>query len=109
MVGLARGLVFMLSLLALGAGDAPDTGRQLSIHPAVRLVVDARGDLHFEVRAARGDGWLHLAGRFARSRDDWPALKALNGHGQPVHGRFYRVPYALLRDEYRVLGIAALF
>lgn len=109
LVLLARGLVLLLSLLALGAGAAPLAGRQLSIHPAVRLVVDDRGDLHFEVRAAGGDGWSHLAGRFARSRDDWPALKALNGNGQPVRGRFYRIPYALLRDEYRLLGIAALF
>jgi N-acetylmuramoyl-L-alanine amidase len=105
----ARVFLILTALVALGVGEAKDTANQLSIHPAVRLVVDARGDLHIEVRAARGDGWSHLADRFARSRDEWAAIKRLNGGGDLVQGRYYRVPYTLLRDEYRVLGIAALF
>ena len=105
----ARLCLILMAVLALGAGQRQDSANQLSIHPAVRLVVDERGDLHIEVRAAGGDGWSHLADRFARSRDDWAALKALNGGGDLVRGRYYRVPYALLRDEYRVLGIAILF
>ncbi len=91
------------------ASAAPAGDRVLEIHPAVRLVVNPRGDLLFEVKAAPGDGWSHLAGRFARSKEDWPALKALNGGGEPARDRYYQVPYALLRDEYRFLGIAALF
>jgi len=104
---------FLALLLLTGAlpGPAGRAGevRILEIHPAVRLVVNERGDLLFEVKAAPGDGWSHLAERFARAKEDWPALAALNGGGTPARGRYYRVPYALLRDEYRFLGIAALF
>jgi N-acetylmuramoyl-L-alanine amidase len=104
--------LLVLGLLVLGPVGLPGRAgepRILEIHPAVRLVVNDRGDLLFEVKAAPGDGWSHLAERFTRSRSDWPALKALNGGGEPAHNRYYRVPYALLRDEYRFLGIAALF
>ncbi|MFQ5671131.1 MAG: N-acetylmuramoyl-L-alanine amidase [Acidobacteriota bacterium] len=105
-------MVAFLALLAAGSPHQPAAkaeNRTLVIHPAVRLVVNSRGDLLFEVRAAPGDGWSQLAARFATSPDDWQALQTLNGGGQPVRGRYYRIPYALLSDTYRFLGIASLF
>ena len=102
--------LFLATLLATGAlAVAEDGDRLLEIHPAVRLAVNARGDLFFEVKAAPGDGWSHLARRFAASPDDWQAIRALNGGGEPRRGRYYKVPYALLNDSFRFLGIAALF
>ena len=51
----ARLCLILMAVLALGAGQRQDSANQLSIHPAVRLVVDERGDLHIEVRAAGGE------------------------------------------------------
>ncbi|MFQ5718309.1 MAG: N-acetylmuramoyl-L-alanine amidase [Acidobacteriota bacterium] len=97
-------------MVLLGAlGGVPGADQVLEIHPAVRLAVNDAGDLFFEVKAAPGDGWSQMAARFATSADDWEAIRDLNGGGDPRRGRYYRVPYALLNDSFRFLGIAALF
>ena len=96
-------------LVATGPLVAAEGDRVLEIHPAVRLAVNERGDLFFEVKAAPGDGWSQLATRFATAADDWQAIRTLNGGGNPRRGQYYKVPYALLNDSFRFLGIAALF
>ena len=112
LAGAVAGAVLLLAAaMANDAGPAEAAAPALEIHPAVRLALNARGDLFFEVRAAPGDGWTHLAHRFGTSAAaaDGALIARLNGGGTPRAHQFYRVPYALLRDEFRILGLAALF
>ncbi|GAB4371017.1 MAG: hypothetical protein Kow0062_06210 [Acidobacteriota bacterium] len=93
--------VLLATPVVLAASLEIDERIAMRLEDGRRIVVD--------VLPERGEGWLSLATRMCGSRDAAGALAEANGGRGPYIDVPVRVPWRLLREEYRYLALRALF
>ena len=72
-------------------------------------LVDGR-EVELQAQAFPGDGWIALSRRFLADPEQWKALAEANGGSKGlIVGRWYRIPWELLRPGYRALALRRLF
>ncbi|MFQ5876493.1 MAG: N-acetylmuramoyl-L-alanine amidase [Acidobacteriota bacterium] len=93
------GAALGLALLALAPTLPPDE----------RASVSAEGDLFLEVRVGFQQTYASIGQRYLIDLRELRAVRSLNGDSPPEAGRWIRIPYASLNDDYKVRVIGDLF
>jgi len=102
----------VLALLLAVAAPAPATRAETIRRAAVddeHLAAESGGVLYLEVLAGKGDTAAGMAVAYAGTKSAAPAIRRANDGAEPEPGRFYRLPYEILKDEPRQALLAALY
>jgi N-acetylmuramoyl-L-alanine amidase len=111
------GRLALLAALALAAALPAARGAAGSPRPSsVELTEGVRAalldgrEIELQARAFPGDGWIALSRRFLEDPEQWRLVAEANGGARGlIVGRWYRIPWDLLRPGYRALALRRLF
>ena len=104
-------LLFFSMLIVLGTATQLHADDRIAVEalPGVKISIEGGRDIFLVYLPKAGEGYLTLAEKFTCSSESWKELKEINADPVMLSGKEYRIPYRLLRDEYKYLAIIILF
>lgn len=104
---------FLISLLLFIAlqlyAPSAESREWIEILPGIKASLEHGKDIHLIYSPKAGEGYLSMAEKFTPSRETWKELKEINADPILLSGKEYKIPYRLLRDEYKYLIITKIF
>lgn len=101
-------LVLLAAALAGGHPAPAETIRRAAVDDE-HLAAESGGLLYLEVLAGTGDTAAQMAVTYAGTKSAAPVIRRANDGSEPEPGRFYRLPYEILKQEPRQALLAALY
>ncbi len=102
-------IAIYLSLLLFSDSLPAAEGNHIEILPGVRATLENGKNILLIYSPKPGEGYLSMAEKFTPSRESWKELKEINSDPILIEGKEYKIPYRLLRDEYKYLLITKIF
>ena len=102
-------IAFCLSLVFPPSSPLAAGEDQIEILPGVKATLENGRNIHLVYSPKPGEGYLSMAEKFTPSRETWKELKEINSDPMLIEGKEYKIPYRLLRDEYKYLIITKIF
>jgi N-acetylmuramoyl-L-alanine amidase len=102
-------LAVFLSLAFLSGSLRATREDQIEILLGVRAALEKGRHILLIYSPKQGEGYLSMAEKFTPSRETWKELKEINSDPILIEGKEYKIPYRLLRDEYKYLLISKIF
>lgn len=107
---LAVALALGMATPAPCAEAGPPRPDSVELTEGVRATLLGGREIELRAQAFPGDGWIALSRRFLEDPERWKVVAEANGGARGlIVGRWYRIPWEMLRPGYRALALRRLF